>query len=79
MLIYAAYNAQGSRGIIVAEQVGAVKRRYRQGETQETIKIDGFLRFTPPLETEMVDDDSQTFFKPELAVLNNVNTRPTLV
>jgi hypothetical protein len=26
MLIYAAYNAQGSRGIIVAEQVGAVKR-----------------------------------------------------
>jgi hypothetical protein len=56
-----------------------VKRRYRQGETQETIKIDGFLRFTPPLETEMVDDDSQTFFKPELAVLNNVNTRPTLV
>jgi hypothetical protein len=44
-----AFNAQGSRGIIVAVQVGAVKiyvaevkalmKKERQGETQETIKI----------------------------------------
>ncbi len=47
-----AFNAQGSRGIIVAVQVGAVKiyvaavealKKKRQGATQETIKIDGFL------------------------------------
>jgi hypothetical protein len=47
-----AFNAQGSRGIIVAVQVGAVKiyvaavevlkKEERQGETQETIK------FLPP-------------------------------
>jgi hypothetical protein len=53
-----AFNAQGSRGIIVAVQVGAVKiyvaavealrKKARQGETQKTIKIDGFLSFTPP-------------------------------
>ncbi len=49
-------NAQGLRGIIVAVQVGAVKiyvesvealrTKERQGETQKTIKIDGFLSFT---------------------------------
>jgi hypothetical protein len=43
-----AFNAQGSRGIIVAVQVGAVKiyvaavealsKKERQGETQKTIK-----------------------------------------
>jgi hypothetical protein len=47
------------RGIIVAVQVGAVKiyvavvevlkKKERQGETQETIKIDGLLSFTPQL------------------------------
>ncbi len=56
-----ASNAQGSRGIIVAVQVGPVKiyvaavealmealrEKERQGETQETI-IDGFLSFPPP-------------------------------
>ncbi len=45
-------NAQGSRGIIVAVQVGAVKiyvaavealmEKERQGQTQETIKIPEF-------------------------------------
>jgi hypothetical protein len=44
------------RGIIVAVQVGAVKiyvaaveplrKKQRQGETQENIKIDDFLSFT---------------------------------
>jgi hypothetical protein len=45
-----AFNAQGSRGIIVVVQVGAVKiyvtaavealrKKERQGETQETIKF----------------------------------------
>jgi hypothetical protein len=43
------FNAQGSRGIIIAVQVGAVKiyvaavealrKKERQGETQETIKF----------------------------------------
>jgi len=52
------FNAQGSRGIIVVLQVGAVKiyvaavealrKKERQGETQETIKIDSFLSFAPP-------------------------------
>jgi len=51
------FNAQGSRGIIVAVQVGAVKiyvaavealrKKERQGETQETMKIDSFLGFAP--------------------------------
>ncbi len=51
---------QHFRGIIVAVQVGAVKiyvapavealrTKQRQGETQETIKIDGFLVSPPPL------------------------------
>jgi hypothetical protein len=52
-----AFNAQGSRGIIVAVQVGAVKiyvaavqalkKKETQDETQFTTKIDGFLSFTP--------------------------------
>jgi hypothetical protein len=28
--------------------VDALRKKERQGETQETIKIDGFLSFTPP-------------------------------
>jgi hypothetical protein len=50
-----AFYAHGSRGIIVAIQVGAVKiyvaavdtlrKNERQGETHE---IDGFVSFTPP-------------------------------
>ncbi len=54
-----AFNAQASRAIIVAVQVGAVKiyvaavevvrKKKRQGETQKTIKIDGFLSFFHPL------------------------------
>jgi hypothetical protein len=53
-----AFNAQGSRGIIVAVQVGAVKmfmaaveplrKEERDGETQFTTKIDGFLSSNPP-------------------------------
>jgi len=53
-----AFNAQGSRGIIVAVQVGAVKiyvaavealkKKERQGETQETIKNWWFSEFHPP-------------------------------
>ncbi len=51
-----AFNVQGSRGIVVAVDIGAVKiyvaavealrKKERQGETQETIK-NGFLSFTP--------------------------------
>jgi hypothetical protein len=53
-----AFNAQGSRVIIVVVQVGAVKiyvaavealrKKEIQDETQFTTKIDGFLSFTPP-------------------------------
>jgi hypothetical protein len=53
-----AFNAQGLRGIIVAVQVGAVKiyviavealrKQRKRGWNSETIKIDGFLSFTPP-------------------------------
>jgi hypothetical protein len=52
---YAAFNAQGSRLIIVVVQLGAVKihvaaaealrKKERQDETQFTTKIDGFLSF----------------------------------
>jgi hypothetical protein len=52
-----AFNAQGLRGIIVVVQIRAVKsyvavvevfrKKERKGETHETIKIDGFLSFTP--------------------------------
>jgi hypothetical protein len=51
-----AFNAQGSRGIIVAVQVGAVKiyvaaveaaqEKRKTGWNWGTIKIDGFLSFT---------------------------------
>jgi hypothetical protein len=58
-----AFNAQGSRGIKIAVDVGIVKiyvaamealrKKERQGETQFTIKIDDFLSFTsPPLLVE---------------------------
>jgi hypothetical protein len=30
--------------------VDALRKKEIQGETQETMKIDGFLNFTPPLE-----------------------------
>jgi len=53
-----AFNAYGSRLIIVLVQERAVKmyvaaveelgKKERQDETQFTTKIDGFLRFTPP-------------------------------
>jgi hypothetical protein len=54
-----AFNAQGSKVIIVAVQVGVAKtceaavealmKKESQGETQFITKIDGFLRFpTPP-------------------------------
>jgi hypothetical protein len=52
-----AFNAKGSRVIIVVVQVGAVKiyvaavdalkKNERQDETQFTTKIDGFLSFYP--------------------------------
>jgi electron transfer flavoprotein alpha/beta subunit len=52
---YSAFNAQGSRLIIVVVQLGAVKiyvaavealrKKERQDETQFTTKIDGFLSF----------------------------------
>jgi hypothetical protein len=54
---YSAFNAQGSRPIIVVEQLGAVKiyvaavealgKNERQDKTQFTTKIDGFLSFIP--------------------------------
>jgi hypothetical protein len=50
---YSAFNAQGSRLIIVDVQLGAVKicvsavEKERQDETQFTTKIDGFLSFIP--------------------------------
>jgi hypothetical protein len=54
---YSAFNAQGSRLIIVVVQLGAVKiyvaamealrKKERQDETQFTTKIDGFLSFIP--------------------------------
>jgi hypothetical protein len=57
---YSAFNAQGSRLIIVVVQLGAVKisvaavealrRKKRQDETQFTTKIDGFSEFHPPIE-----------------------------
>jgi hypothetical protein len=53
-----AFNAQSSRGIIIAVQVGVVKiyvaasggaQEIRKTEWNSgTIKIDGFLSFTPP-------------------------------
>jgi hypothetical protein len=54
MVNLSAFNAQGSRGIIVAVQVGAVKvyvvaalealrKNERQDETEETIPIHGRL------------------------------------
>jgi len=57
-MLISAFNAQGSRGIIVAVHVGAVKiyvaaveairKKERQGETRESSKIDGFLSSPPP-------------------------------
>jgi hypothetical protein len=54
---YSAFNAQGSRLIIVVIQLGGVKiyvaavealrKKERQDETQFTTKIDGFLSFIP--------------------------------
>jgi hypothetical protein len=56
---YPAFNAQGSRLIIVVVQLGAVKiyvavvdalrQKEREDETPFTTKIDGFLSFIPPL------------------------------
>jgi hypothetical protein len=53
-----AFNAQGSRLIIVVVHVKAVKiyvaavealrKKERQDETRFTTKIDGFLSFIPP-------------------------------
>jgi hypothetical protein len=54
-----AFNAQGSRRIKIAVDVGgvvkiyvaameALRKKEREGETQFTIKIDGFLSFTSP-------------------------------
>jgi hypothetical protein len=53
-----AFNEEGSRGIIVAVQVGAVKiyvtavealrKKEKQGETQETIKISRVSTPPPP-------------------------------
>jgi hypothetical protein len=50
---YSAFNAQGSRLIIVIVQLGAVKlyvaamkALMRQDETQFTTKIDGFLEWS---------------------------------
>ncbi len=52
-----AFNAQGLRGIIVVAEIKAVKiyvtvvemfkKKERKDETHETIKIEGFLSFTP--------------------------------
>jgi hypothetical protein len=54
---YSAFNAQGSRLIIVVVQLGAVRiyaaavealrKKERQDETQFATKIDGFLSFMP--------------------------------
>ncbi len=54
------FNAQGSRRIVVAVRIGAVKiyvavvealrKKERQGETQETIK----MSFTPPLNADVL-------------------------
>jgi hypothetical protein len=51
-----AFNAQGSREIIIVAQVGAVKiyvatmeplkKKEREGEAQKPSKCDGFLSFT---------------------------------
>ncbi len=59
-----AFNAQGSRVIIVVVQAGAVKiyvtavealrKKERQDETQFTTKINGFLSFTPPLNANVL-------------------------
>jgi hypothetical protein len=61
---YSAFNAQVLRLIIVVVQLGAVKiyvaavealtKKERQGETQFTTKIDGFLSFIPPLNANNV-------------------------
>ncbi len=48
---YLAFNAQGSRLIILNLQLGAVealRKKERQNETQFTTKNDGFLSFIPP-------------------------------
>ncbi len=52
--VKSAFNAQGSRLIIVIVLLGAVKIyvaavEERQDETQLTTKIDGFLSVIPPL------------------------------
>jgi predicted oxidoreductase (fatty acid repression mutant protein) len=57
---YSAFNAQGSRVIIVVVQlrgakiyvavVEGLKKNERQDETQFTTKIDGFLSFIPRIE-----------------------------
>jgi hypothetical protein len=47
---YSAFNAQGSRVIIVGVEVGAVKalrKKERLDKTQFTTKIDGFSNFPP--------------------------------
>ncbi len=59
-----AFNAQGSRLITVVVQVRAVKiyvsavevlrKKEGQDETQLTIKIDGFLSITPPLNANVL-------------------------
>jgi len=59
-----AFNAQGSRVIIVVVRVGAVKiyvtpvealrKNERQDETQFTNQIDGFLSFTSPLNANVL-------------------------
>jgi hypothetical protein len=61
---YSAFNAQGSRLIIVAVQlqvvkiyvaaVEALRKKERQDETQFTTKVDGFLSFTPPLNANVL-------------------------
>ncbi len=59
-----AFNAQGSRLIIVVVQFGAVKicvaavealtRKERQDETQFITKVDGFSEFHPPLKANVL-------------------------
>jgi len=61
---YSAFNAQGSRLIIVVVQLGAVKihvaavealrKKERQDETQFTTKIDSFQSFIPLLNANVL-------------------------
>ncbi len=64
-MLQLAFNAQGSRLIMVVVQLRAVKtyvaaavealrKRERQDETQFPIKIDGFLSFIPPLNANVL-------------------------